>query len=640
MIHMALHRKTPDPSSDGVTLNLTASWIIFSAWCVISGQVLSFFGILNQTGYAVALVSGIILSVWPLWKSLAFSNRQTMFRWKRFTKIFPLLYLACFILAFVGGCIHPPTNYDAFCYRIPRMLHWLDEGKYHWIGGFCSRMDFSSLGFEWLMLPGFAVFKTLRLAFLINGFSFLLMPGLVFSSFTALRISRRVAATWMWIIPCASCFAMEAGSIGNDFTAAIYLLAAITYALKARETGKTYFVWLALVATGMLTGAKVSNLPLLLPIGICLLASFYKHPKHILPAVGASVIALIVSFAPLAIVNLKHTGDWTGSPNSIQNLKNPIIGLAGNSVQLGIASLCPAVFPAAPAWNRWILNRKNHSPLAEIRRGFPELNVSTLEMASEEGAGLGLGVTGAAILAVLGSLKFFRIPKLHTISIWVSASFWIALLVAMMKLGNPSFPRIIACYYPMLLPLPLILCEQSHATRCKWWRLSAFVLLVPIIPALIFNPARPILRLDKLTGYFSNHHPQNSWRERFEAVYGVYENRSDGHRKVRELLPQTARTIGFAGTDGDSEYSFWLPLGVRRVRDFTPLPDRQIPSPDGLDAIVTSDWGSNDRFGITPEQLAAKIGWRLAASTPIRRMVRDEPMRWCVLVPAEPRSAH
>ena len=640
MIRMSIHPINPRQVPCGLTLRLTAAWIIFSAWCVISGQILSYFGVLNQTGYAVALIFGIIISAWPLWKSRGNPLRSRKIRWRRFTKIFPLLYLACLILAFVGGFIHPPTNYDAFCYRIPRMLHWLDQGKYHWIGGFCSRMDFSSLGFEWLMLPSLAVYQTLRLAFLINVFSYLLMPGLVFSTFTALGIRRRVAATWMWIIPCASCFAMEAGSIGNDFTATIYLLAAITYALKARETGKVNFVWLAIVSVGLLTGAKASNLPLLLPIGICMLAAIYRHPKYILPALGASTVALMVSFAPLAITNLKHTGDWTGSPNSIQNLKNPIIGIAGNTIQLGIASLCPAVFPAAPAWNHWILSRKNRAPLADIRKGFPELSVSTLEMASEEGSGLGLGVTGAAMLAVLGALRFFRTPNLKTINIWVAVSFWIALLVVMMKLGNPSFARIIACYYPVLLPLPLILCEQSTVMRSKWWRLSAFVLILPIIPALIFNPARPILRLDKMATYFLSDDQMNHWKDRFEAVYGVYENRSDGHRKVRELLPRTAKSIGFAGTDGDSEYSFWLPLGERHVVDFTPLPDRKIPSPDGVDAIVTSDWGSNDRFGITPEQLAEKIGWRLAASVPIRRMVRDEPMRWCVLVPAEPRNSN
>lgn len=626
------------PSEPSVTLALTAFWILFSTWCVITGQVLSFFGLLGRTGYIVAFILGAPLFIWPLWNLWNSPTRSAHFNWTSFKSPFAILYLSCLALVFIGGLIHPPTNYDAFCYRIPRMLQWLEMGKYHWIGGFCPRMDFSSLGFEWLMLPGLAIFKTLRLAFLINVFSYLLMPGLIYSTFRGLGIRNSVAGTWMWIIPCGSCFAMEAGSIGNDFTATIYLLAAITFAIQSRNTGKPFPLVLALLSGALLTCAKASNLPLLLPVAICILAALARHPKLIIPSIATSIFGLAVSFVPLAIVNANHTGSWTGSPNSIQNLKNPVSGLVGNSLQLGTAALVPAVFPLAPAWNKWISGEPMQARLVTLKKDFPEINFKLVEMASEEGSGIGLGVSASLILAILAAFRRYRAPDVRQFEFWVAISFWISLLTVMAKLGNPSVPRIVACYYPGLIVLPLILFDTARVTSSRIWQTSATILLIPIIPALLFSPARPMIRLDRVVALLGNNSATTPLVKRLNVVYDVYSKRSDEHAAVRNLLPTSAKTIGFAGTDGDSQYSFWLPLEERQVRDFTPQAGKKLPSPQGLDAIVTSDWGSDDRFGITPEQMALALDWKILASVPIRRMASFGEMRWCVLVPKEASS--
>lgn len=614
---------------------LTSSWILFSAILVMAGYGLSLIGMFNGTGYCAVLFVAFSAAAWPLASAWRAGTIKLRFRKARYTKAFPLLFLACFAFALVGGAIHPPTNYDAFCYRIPRILYWLDAGSYHWIGAFCKRMDFSSLGFEWLMVPGIAVFKTLRLAFLPNVFSYLLMPGLVYSSFRSLGVRGPVAAIWMWIVPCASCFAMEAGSIGNDFTATIYVLAAVTLSLKARQSGSGIHLGLAIISASLCTCAKVSNLPLMLPIGICVLAAITKHVRLWIAAACASVVALAVSFLPLAITNLSHAGDWTGSPGSVQNLSNPLMGIAGNALQLGMGSIQPSIFPPALLWNRWVISRMDDAPIDAIVRDFPELNLTTVEMATEEGAGLGLGVTGAIILAILASLRTFHIPRANGIGIWVAAGFWISLLTVMAKLGNPCLPRIIACYYPGILVLPLLLFDLRRIVHNRIWKTASFFLLLPVLPALAFNPARPILRPDQIataTGLNGN----ARLMERMKTVYEVYAERSDEHWKVREQLPADAVNIGFAGTDGDSSYSFWLPLGTRSVRDLTPVNGKKVPTVDGLDAIVASEWGTTDRFGLHPAEFAERIGWRIKTEIPIKRMARHAAQRWYVMVPADP----
>ena len=74
-----------------------------------------------------------------------------------------------------------------------------------------------------------------RFLFLINWISYLLLPGLIFSVFTRLQVRPRVAWWWMWFLASGWCFALQAGSVDNDSLAAVYILAAVDLALRARE---------------------------------------------------------------------------------------------------------------------------------------------------------------------------------------------------------------------------------------------------------------------------------------------------------------------------------------------------------------------------------------------------------------------
>lgn len=614
----------------------TAIWVLLSSWLTAGALTLSSIGQLNRTGNAIVLFLGIAGSLYGYYRLNGSLWLLKGVRCRRFKKLFPLLYLICAGAALIGGAIHAPTNFDAFSYRIPRILHWLSAEHWHWIGGTDARMDFSATGFECLMLPGLSVFHTLRLAFLINVISYLLLPGLVFSVFTALGVKRSIAATWMWILPCASCFVMEAGSIGNDLIATVYVLAALLFAWRAIQSGKPFDVILSVLSAALMTGTKASNLPLLLPVSICLLVVFYKHPKLIVTATLAGGVASVISFAPLAIANFRHTGDWAGAPDSLLKINNPAIGLAGNSLLLASASIAPAVFPPADKINQWFNDKLAHPPLSQIKDGFADFRFTHPQLASEENSGLGLGVGAAVMLGLAGAIKYLRITQLFTLGGAVCAGFWIALLVYMMKLGNCGAPRLIAPYYIGLIGLPLLLIQSGKTFTRPWWRWCSFLLLAPIVPALLLNPARPLLPMTGIIEKLKANGINNGILSRMEIVYNVYANRSDAQRPVRELLRPNTASIGFAGTSDESEYSFWLPLGTRTVRDVAPVSREQLPDTRGFDAIVTSDWGCNDRFGITPEQLAERIGWTIIGTTRIRIYASNVPARWSVLYPGKP----
>src|SRR5205807_1785258 len=68
----------------------------------------------------------------------------------RFRRLFPLLFFTVAALAILGGCIHAPSNYDALAYRTPRVLHWLAEGRWHWIHTDFQRLNTRGCGLEWV----------------------------------------------------------------------------------------------------------------------------------------------------------------------------------------------------------------------------------------------------------------------------------------------------------------------------------------------------------------------------------------------------------------------------------------------------------------------------------------------------------
>src|SRR5882724_7635511 len=250
-----------------------AIWIWFCAYLNCAGWFLSAIRQLNATGYSIALV--VFFTVLFVWRKNFSPCHDFHFQkfLHRFRKPFPLAFLILAAMAFLGGAIHAPTNYDALAYRIPRILHWLAADQWHWIHANFPRVNQRACGIEWVSAPLIALFKTDRLLFLINIVSFLFLPGLIFSVFTRLGVRRRVARHWMWIVPTGYCFLLQAGSMGNDLFGAPFALAAIDFALRAKISKSPRDFFASILAAALMTSAKTSDLPLLLPWAIAILPS-------------------------------------------------------------------------------------------------------------------------------------------------------------------------------------------------------------------------------------------------------------------------------------------------------------------------------------------------------------------------------
>ncbi|MCX6972661.1 MAG: hypothetical protein NTV93_21260 [Verrucomicrobia bacterium] len=589
-----------------------------------------------------------------------------------------MIFLLCLAGAFVGGAIYPPTNYDAITYRLPRILHWLHEGHWHWIPAWNDRMNYSATGFEWLMAPLFAIFRTDRLFFLINVVSYALLPGLLYSAFTMLGISRRVAWAWMWLLPTGYCFVTQAGSIGNDTFAAVYFLAALVFGMRGWKNGSMFCACLCMLSAGLLTGAKASNIPLLLPIAVVLVPGIWRvlvcsgvrgrgqilspsapdiptpasacptrHTPHstrpfirFYQFTFAVLAAIAVSFVPLAVINIQHTGDWSGDPGNTGKMKlsDPASGIVGNGLQLAAGCLAPPALPIAGIWSQFGRQVVESPYLARIHTGFPRLSLALVELPSEEGAGLGLGLSVLLLASAVGGILFQPRGIRAPLAMVVGLCCWAALGAYMVKLGSECTARLVAAYYPGIVIPILALAPQARLVTRRWWKILAIIAALSAWIPLALAPPRPLLPVESIFGLAGRMGAPASIIKRTQTVYSVYGTRNDNLATVREHLPLPARTIGFAGTGDESELSFWRPFGQRSVVDLVPA-NGHIPPLLGVDCIVGSQWGFNDRFGLTAQQFAEKTGCQIAWSGLVSTRAGSAPLRWFVIIPGGTRQS-
>jgi len=641
---------------------LVRLWIWISAFASLAGWGLSAAGELNRKGYTICAGLAAIIFFLRRWRKHSTSNTehrtsneggwiQNVGRWKldvecsiflkksfrRFRRPLPLGFAALAVFIFLGGVIYAPTHWNAVTYHMPRVLQWLAAGRWHWIHTPVERMNYSGCDFEWLTAPLLLFTNSDRGLFLLNFIPFLLLPGLVFSVFTRLGVRARVAWPWMWLLPTGYIYMLQAGSAGNDAFSTVYALAAMDFGLRARASRQPRDWWLSVLAAALLTGTKPTSLPLLLPWAIVIVTSGAWRVAGKTTSSGATsavvvAVAAVISFLPIAVMNQIHSGDWLGTSleSSHLQMENPLTGIVGNIFQLGLHNFTPPLFPLAGWWNQHCAAMLPHSWIAGFQPGFSQVG----ELPNEDwpGMGFGLGVLLAVSVAAAFFVRNSRRPSAFSLqpSAFVLLAPWIALLFFCAKSAMNTPARLIAPYYPLLLPLLLTGAGQSQIVRRRWWRALAGGVVVLAFAVLALSPDRPLWPARTILSGLAARHPDSHLISRALEVYTVYSKRSDPLADVRPLLPPDVKAVGFIGTADDSDISLWLPLGSRRVEHFLLSdPPEQIRRRQ-IEYVVVGGFNLS-QSGVTLDDWLRKTGAELVASTNATLKVSEGPQAWHVV---------
>ncbi len=599
-------------------LTLAGAWILFSAFASLAGWILSLAGWLNPTGYAIALAAGVVAGILA-WRRggcrLGWSVRRARYR-----RPWPALFAVVAVLAAAGAFAHAPNNIDAVAYRLPRVLHWLAAGRWHWIDTVDPRLNYSGAGQEWLLAPQLALLHTDRLAALPNLLGFALLPGLLFVTFRGWGIAQGVAVRWMWLLPLAPVYLLQAGGSANDLTGAVYFVAALACGARAMGRGSPGWLALSTLAVALATGVKTSNLPLVLPWLVFVWPALRDGAAARRALLLAALPALMISGAVTLAANRVASGDWTGDPANASGARPGgfVAALAGNTVETVLQSLAPPVFPGAGRVERGIEESLGPAMRRWLGDDFPRFSLHVTELAQEEWAGLGLAVL-ALLTPGLGSPGSSR-PGRRALP-WAAGMGALAFFLLM---GSEMPARLLAAYYPLAVAAVLLRPGQGRWVRDgRFNLLAAAGALLALVP-LVVSPSRPLVRVDRLPGI------GGGVRQRAELAYEVYAARGDPLAVLRAQLPADVVRVGFMATADDSELSFWRPFGQRTVTTVRPGETAGALRARGVEWIAIradTSWATS----------AARTTWlrvhsaTVAADTVVRTKVRRPPEEWVLV---------
>jgi hypothetical protein len=256
------------------------------------------------------------------------------------------------------------------------------------------------------------------------------------------------------------------------------------------------------------------------------------------------------------------------------DMANPFVGLWGNPVLIAVNNLCPPFFPLANWWNNHVLEYVPDFLRQPLLNNFEWPFQQVWEIPTEDWAGLGPGVSGlvliAAAAAVWGRLRRQPSPPPALPCprwLWrlVLLSPWIGLAVYCAKSGMVTPGRLIAPYYPLLMPALLLGAEQSTLIRLKWWRGLTWLTFLTAFVVLIVTPPRPLWPAQTILTQLRDKYPDQRLINRALVTYQTYAIRHDPLAALRSHWPADLKVIGMLGSPDDLDISLWRPFGSRRV---------------------------------------------------------------------------
>jgi hypothetical protein len=609
---------------------------VFSTITILSGWILSIFR--RLTWEVLLLFAIIILFFLVIGRKASYRSAYARFRllirrfMARLQRPLPLMFHIALLFGFVGGLVYSPNNYDALSYRIPRIMDWFYNGGWYWIPTANERMNYSGVVQEWLFSPLILAFRSFKPLFLINVVFFALLPYLVFSIFRRLGIRIRVAWWWMWLLPLSMGIVLQAGGIGNDLLGVFFFLVAIDTALRFRETGSVNFLICSVLAMGLCTGVKLSNLPLALPWVMLIILSWRKVLQHIWKFVIVVFISTLISITPIVILNRMHTGSWTGDPANRYELKvqNPIAGIVGNTILIAVNNLVPPVLPFAKQIESLVNNLPPFQPKSWLVQEFPNFRIPLNELPQEEASGAGLLITLLLAFSLIRSEKpeelLYTDEKGLTrnqTALFFSA-FILAAIVFFALLGSTSSARLFLPYTPPLVAFVLWLRDSSRLVRTRTWFAAVNLCVVLTLVIVILSPSRPLFPAGAFLNLLKPLTPTGVI-DRAATVYETYANRADAFAEVRKDLGKDDLVLGFLSSGNDLETSLWLPFGSRRIVHVLPDTTPTSLKSAGINKVLVSQLAIQS----LPVSSQNKLDWllrgRIISSFHVKQLASQEP---------------
>lgn len=537
-------------------------WVAVVAALTYGGWLLSSRGWLRPPG----ILAWLLLAALIGWMAASGTVRLAPGSWhrlvRRFTRPLPLAYGVLALVILLGAVGHEATNYDALWYRLPRVHHWLAEGRWHWIHSTNLRLNCVAIGYEWAQLPWMLLPGGEHWTFLPSWISFLMLPGATFAAFRQLGVPRRSASRWMWLVPAGWMYALQAGGSANDAWAAVFSLCGIAWARESVRTRRFGALAWSVIAMALLTNTKQLNLVLLLPWLLAVRPALGLVLRHPALALGVAVVAAVVSALPITIANLQHTGSWIGWRPEERNFvpANPAFALLVNPVILAFQNLSPPFIPATVRWNVWVRDLAA-GPLASLTQGF-EFFARQAGSIGENTAGVGplLVVTLALVCQPRPTGRRPGPPA------WLGPSLLFIGVLLCARLGTRELARYFAAVVPLGIAWALARRGAESVYATSRWRVMATLTFAGAFFVVWSGRNRPLWPLPQVVHFLAQRTAPEGAFGRLDQLYSFHTRQAHQLDSMAGAIPDSVSRAGFA-SEFPGELALWhRGLRVRHIR--------------------------------------------------------------------------
>lgn len=614
---------------------------------VLLGWMLSALGELTPRGYLMAGIPALAIVGFLSTKNSAGTSLMPAMRlpvlWWKKRRMLPLIFILTFFLIVCGSLLHEPNNFDGLSYRIPKILQWADHHRWHSIDTPFGELNYTLPNYEWLTMPFYMVTGGFHATVVINWIAYLFLPALFFSLLRTFGTPARLARDWMWIFPSAYLIAMQAGGIGNDLLGLTAILAALHCAKRFAATGRTSYLFDALLAAGFCTGIKLSNLPLagfvLIVLGLPALRA-----KRIALAAAVALFVAVSAVIPLAL-NFNHTGTILGTTSHDDQVQNPIAGCVGNGLIASVTTLAPPVFPGANQVSGALEKMLGQGLDSWLRAHYAKFTLRLNELPQEESGGLGLGIT---VMLLLNITIWFRRRKIEktfrpnpALLPWQMFAWWgwlgFSLLVLSAKLGTgPAFPRNMLPWTPLLLAPIIGHFARGEIFRSRAWRIAAVLVALSAAPALILTPSRPLFPAAQFFEFAKKHGAPASALDRASVVYEVYAHRDDPFAPVKNELPGSVAVLGLISDGNEPTASWWKPYGSHHCVYLLSEDAVEAARKNGVEYVAIQEFACGKYFDANAETWARTHRAHLIKSFELKLLAASPPMNYYLVKLDEP----
>jgi hypothetical protein len=439
----------------------------------------------------------------------------------------------------------------------------------------------------------------------------------------------------MWLFPTGYGYLLQSSSICNDAFATVYALSATTLVLRFAHHRNIRDLLFCSLSCALLTGAKASNLPLLLPVFLLLIFSLKSVLHAWRPILVITPPLILASLIPVAYLNWKYCGDWTGTRlEPPRFVSAPWIGLVGNFGQTIAQNFSPPVLPNARALDSAIQSLLPSFIREPLRLDFEGGFTFGLGELPTEASGLGFGISLCLLVASIISLNqwpfYWHKCNLPIRIFLISGS--LTLVWFFTKTAIAGVSRVVLPYFPIALAFILAASNWSRLHRSRLFRLTVLLNLFLAILTIVIDPSRPLWPAQILLSHSTSSPPIEKLRTRALSVYSNYGSRSDVFSPLRPLLPPSVSEVGFFNGGDDPVSSLWKPYGSLIVREVTPKDNLASLQARGLHYIFAGERGLRDNRSQTIEEWATDLHGSIIATTTLHPAVSRGPERWVLVL--------